>query len=371
MSEIRVLHVLHSMNCGGAETLIMNLYRCVDRTKIQFDFLVNVFDDMYYQKEIEELGGRIYRMKFLTSITPPVYERILYKFFISHPEYKIVHSHLETTTGIILKQAKKAGVPVRIAHSHTIRYTRTGAAAFIENAYKTHCRKKIVPNSTHRLACSEAAAKWLYGGADAVVMKNGINSADYDYSEETRKEVRDEFKINADTKLLMHVGRFCDPKNHSFLIDIFNEYHALNGNSMLMLVGEGELMEGIKKKVLDLNLTDSVIFTGIRNDVCRLLQAADYFVFPSLYEGLPLSLVEAQAADLPCFVSDRVPKDADLNISEYVSLPLGDSKNWAGRILEAGERQRRSRFTEICKAGFDIKSNADFLTDLYCKSTGM
>ncbi len=371
MSEIRVLHVLHSMNCGGAETLIMNIYRSIDRSKIQFDFLVNVFDDMYFQKEIEELGGRIYRMKFLTSVTPPVYERNLYRFFKSHPEYKIVHSHLETTTGIILKQAKKAGVPVRIAHSHTIRYTRTDAMAFVENAYKSYCKKKIVPNATHRFACSAPAANWLYGSSDAVIIKNGIISEKYDYSEETRAQVRAEFGIADDTKLLMHVGRFCEPKNHTFLIDIFNDYHALNGDSKLMLVGEGELMEGIKKKVLDLGLGDFVIFAGLRNDVYRLLNGADYFVFPSVYEGLPLSIVEAQAADLPCFASDKVPGESDLGVSEYYCLPLGNSKNWAEKILNTPLRQRSPKSGEMRRTGFDIKANADFLADFYCKSTGM
>ena len=130
---LRVLHVLHSMNCGGAETLLMNIYRNIDRARVQFDFLVNVFEPMFYEDEIIRLGGRIYRMKFLTRVSPPVYARMLYRFFVEHREIKTVHSHLETTTGLILKQAARAGVPVRIAHSHNSRFTRVGLRALPEN----------------------------------------------------------------------------------------------------------------------------------------------------------------------------------------------------------------------------------------------
>ncbi len=366
MPATRVLHVLHSMNCGGAETLIMNIYRSINRDKIQFDFLVNVFDEMYYEKEIEKLGGKIYRMKFLTAVTPPIYERNLYKFFKSHPEFKIVHSHLETTTGIILKQAKKAGVPMRIAHSHNTRYTRLGAAGAIENIYKSYCKTKIVPNATHRFACSEPAAKWLFGETKAEIINNGIQAEAYAYSDAVRAEVRQSLYIADETKVLIHVGRFCDQKNHEFLIDIFDEYHKLNCNSVLVLIGAGELMDEVKSKVHGLGLNGSVMFLGLRNDVYRLLQAADCFVFPSKFEGLPVSVVEAQAADLPCFISDKVPQETDLGITRFWRLPTDNPSDWAERIFELKSTLREPRCAAIAEAGFDIKTTADKLTELYC-----
>lgn len=369
MSEpIRVLHVLRSMNCGGAEMLIMNIYKNIDREKIQFDFLVNVFDKMFYEDEITALGGRIFRMPFLTSVTPPLYERKLFKFFVSHREIKIVHSHLETTTGLILKQAKRAGVPIRIAHSHNSRFTRTGAKHALENAYKSYCRKKIVPNATLLLGCSELANDWLYDsdGKRAGIVRNGIETEKYTFSEAVRAEVREELNIKSGTKVIGHVGRFNDQKNHLFLIDIFKSCLDSCGDVILALVGEGDLMEQVREKAERLGVCGSVLFLGLRRDVSRLMQAFDVFVLPSKFEGLPFVIVEAQASGLPCVAADTISRMSDLGGPPVTFLPLGDAQNWAAAIKNSGGRADGA--AEVAaKSGYDIKTTAKMLESLYLK----
>ena len=372
MSEsVRVLHVLHSMNCGGAETLIMNIYRNIDREKVQFDFLVNVFDKMFYEDEITALGGRIFRMPFLTKVTPPVYERNLYDFFKEHGEIRTVHSHLETTTGLILKQARRAGVPVRIAHSHNSRYTRVGLKYAPENAFKAYCRRKIVPNATLLLGCSELANDWLYGkdGKRAEIVRNGIETEKYAFSEAVRTEVRRELGIGRDTKVIGHVGRFNDQKNHLFLIDIFEKYHTMNPDSLLLLVGEGILMEQIREKTARLGLADCVRFLGLRGDVSRLMQAFDVFVLPSKFEGLPLVIVEAQAAGLPCLAANTISRMSDLGCSLVTFLPIDGANIWADMIkITEGRSQNSSE--AVARAGYDIKATAKTLEELYLRGKG-
>lgn len=365
---VRVLHVLHSMNCGGAETLIMNIYRNIDRERVQFDFLVNVFDKMFFEDEILKSGGRIFRIPFLTKLTPPVYERRLYEFFREHGEIKTVHSHLETTTGIILKQARRAGVTVRIAHSHNSRYTRTGLRYAPENIYKSYCRQKIVPNATELFGCSELANCWLFGneGKNAKIIRNGIETEKYAFSEAVRKEVRGELGIKDGTKAVGHVGRFNDQKNHLFLIDIFQKFSELNDDSLLLLAGEGVLMEQVREKAKRLGLLDRIRFLGLRCDVNRLMQAFDVFVLPSKFEGLPLVIVEAQAAGLPCVVPDAISRMSYLGCSRFTFLPLGDAQAWADAICNAGGRSPCAA-SAVAEAGYDIRATAKMLEDLYIK----
>ncbi len=367
MPCVRVLHVLHSMNCGGAETLLMNIYRTLDRSKVQFDFLVNCFERMYFEEEIENLGGRIYRMKFLTKLTPPVYRYQLTRFFKAHPEYTVVHSHLETTTGLILKSAVKAGVPVRIAHSHNTRYTRQGLLYVLENRYKDRCKAMIVPNATNLLACSVPAAKWLFGGESekAEIIKNGIETEKYRFSPETRARVRQELGISETTMVFGHVGRFYDQKNHLFLIDIFEAIAKRNPDSVLLLVGDGVLKPAVGEKVKAKALEQKVLFMGLRDDVHRLMQAMDLFLLPSKFEGLPVTLVEAQAAGLPCVVSEAVPREADLGCGLIGFLPLGNPTLWAENV-DTKATNRLGANETVKTAGFDIRTTARRLEEFYC-----
>jgi len=362
----RILHVLHSMNCGGAENSIMNIYRNVDRKKIQFDFLVNFYPEMYFQKEIEQLGGRIYRMKSLKSLTPPVYEMQLKNFLKRHKEYKIVHSHLETTTGIILDCAKKTGVPVRIAHAHNTNHTRTGGIFEIENAYKNHCRRKIIPNSTVLFACSAPAAQWLFSpkNKDAIIIKNGIDTEKFRCALSIREQVANELGIPKETTVIAHTGRFYDQKNHFFLLDVFEAYKKINPCSLLLLIGEGPLQREVKEKTAAKRLSDSVRFLGLRDDVYRILQRADVFFLPSKFEGLPLALVEAQCAGLNCYVSDCVPRESDLGCGLVTFLPLDSPIIWAEHIRKAAVNRENAN-EKVAAAGYDIKETAKRLEALY------
>ena len=367
MEQLRVLHVLHSMNCGGAETLLMHLYRGMDREKVQFDFLVNVFDEMYYEREIESLGGRIYRMPFLTKTTPPVYARALTRFFKEHP-YKIVHSHLETTTGIILAAAKRAGVPVRIAHSHNSRFTRVGLAALPENLFKVWCRSRIVPNATHLFGCSEKANQWLFGkhAAESTLLNNGIDVAACAFDAQTRARMRQELGLG-DALTFGHVGRFNDQKNHVFLIEAFAQYARSHPDAKLLLAGEGVLQPQIERQARDAGLADSVVFLGLRSDVPQLLQAMDCFLLPSKFEGLPLALVEAQAAGLVCLAADTVSPQSDLHACAFSFLPLRVD-DWAqamARVTPSADREKAAAV--VIERGFDSRTQAEKMQDFYVK----
>lgn len=362
----RILHVLHSVNCGGAETLLMNIYRRIDRSRCQFDFLVNRFDTMHYEKEIEALGGNLFRMKFLTQVSPPVYTHRLKQFFSQHPEYRVVHSHLETTSGLILRAAATAGVPVRIAHSHNTRYPREGFLAWPENAYKDYCKKLIVPHATHLFACSPAAATWLFGTDDrhATIIKNGTDTQRFAFRPELRRQVRDALGIAETTVVYGHVGRFYDQKNHRFLIDAFEQCVHSNPDSMLMAVGDGELRKAVESVARQKGLTDRVLFLGVRDDVDRLMQAMDVFVLPSKFEGMPLVIVEAQASGLPCLVSSAIEPEADMGSGSIRFLPVDDPSVWARTMSEVCIK--RYPDTDRIKAnGYDIQDTARRLEDFY------
>ena len=369
MEPVRVLHVLHSMNCGGAETLLMHLYRNTDREKVQFDFLVNVFDEMFYEKEIEALGGRIYRMPFLTKTTPPVYEKNLVRFFREH-DTQVVHSHLETTTGLILRAAKKAGVPVRIAHSHNSRFTRTGLAALPENLFKAYCRTKIVPNATKLYGCSELANRWLYGkhAGESELLQNGIDTEGCRYSEAVRAEMRAALSLENET-VFGHVGRFNDQKNHFFLIDVFAQYCKAHPESRLLLVGEGELRAQAEERAAALGAADKIQFLGLRKDVAKLLQAMDCFLLPSKFEGLPLVLVEAQAAGLPCLAADTVSQMADLSASDVRFVPL-DAAAWVQAMENVPAKRYENADRIVAERGFDGRIQARKLQNFYLESVG-
>lgn len=362
----RVLHILHSMNCGGAENLIMNIYRNIDRDKVQFDFLVNVFDKMFFEDEITSLGGKIYRMPFLTKVTPIVYEKNLYKFFKENEHYQIVHSHLETTTGIILRQASKAGVQMKIAHSHNSRFTRTGFGAAVENLYKSYCRKQIVKNADVLLSCSSLASAWLYQGHahKAVVLNNAIDAELYRFSEKSRTEIREQMKVTDDTRVLGHVGRFNDQKNHLFLLDIFKEYVKKNSETELWLVGEGVLEGQIRQRARELKIDDKIRFLGLRDDVNKLMSAMDLFLLPSKFEGLPVTLIEAQAAGLNCILADNIAPEVDLDCVKMEFLDIDSAEPWA-RAIEKIPSSHTDTLDNVKEKGFDTKSSAEFLMSLY------
>lgn len=353
---IRILHIVTYMGRGGLETMLMNYYRAIDRTKVQFDFLTHRDFRADYDDEIEALGGKIYRLPTLNPFSK-AYLGALDRFFGEHPEYRIVHSHLDCMSAIPLKAAKKHGVPVRIAHSHSSRQDRD-----LKYPLKLLFKRGIPHQATQLFACGREAGRWMFGTDDFRVLNNAIDAGRYACDPQVRSAVRSELGIPADALVAGHVGRFMAPKNHSFLLRIFAE---LPETAMLLLVGDGELRQENEQLAEELGIRDRVIFAGLRSDVERMLQAMDVFVFPSLYEGLPLSIVEAQAAGLPCLISDKVPiecKKTDL----VTQLPLDDTPaKWAEAVLSATELPRQDTLAQIRDAGFDICANAEWLQNYY------
>lgn len=356
---IRILHVVTYMGRGGLETMLMNYYRHIDRALVQFDFLTHRQERAAYDDEIESLGGVIYRLPRLVPWSS-TYQHALDTFFKTHPEYRVVHVHQDCLSSVILKAAHRNGVPVRIAHSHNSAQDKN-----LKYPIKLYYRRSIPRFATDLFACGKDAGDWMFGGAPFQILNNAIDAASYRYDPEAASQMRQNLNIPQNALIIGHVGRFSPQKNHEFLIDIFASLHKKEQNTRLLLVGDGALRTKMKEKVQSLGLADHVIFTGIRSDVPDLLQAMDVFLFPSLYEGLPVTMVEAQAAGLPCVVSENIPTDCDLT-TLVRRVALTDSPDhWAEEILSATALPRRSTYSEIVNAGFDIIENARSLQQFY------
>lgn len=353
----RVLQVVTHMNRGGLETMLMNYYRQVDRSRVQFDFLTHRDGEKDYDAEIRALGGRIYHVPPVNPFSAS-YHRALDDFFSQHPEYRVVHSHLDCMSADVLRAAKKHGVPVRIGHGHSSSQDKDA-----KYLLKLLCKRGIPAQATHLFACAKEAGEWMFGGAPFRVLPNAIDAAAYRGDAAVRRDVRTELGLE-DAVVLGHVGRFSEPKNHPFLIDLFAEAVKRESKARLLLVGGGEGRSAVEEKARALGLADKVLFLGVRSDVNRLLQAVDVFVFPSLYEGLPVSLVEAQAAGLPCVISDRVPPESVLTAC-VERLPLGNAAMWADGVLAAARKGRSDTYGAVCAAGFDIAQNAKWLEEFY------
>ena len=356
---IRILHVVTYMGRGGLETMIMNYYRHIDRNNMQFDFLVHRDFHADYDDEIEALGGQIYRVPQLIPWSKH-YLHALEQFFRTHPEYKIVHVHQDCLSSVILKVAQKCGVPVRIAHSHSGSQDKN-----LKYLIKLFYKQFIPTYATHLFACGKEAGRWMFGGASFHVLNNAIDTKQYSHNANCRAKVREAFGIPLDAFVIGHVGRFNTVKNHAFLLDVFAKAKQQNEKFMLLLVGDGNLRAEMEQKTASLGISNSVIFTGIRSDVPELMQAMDCFVFPSLYEGLPVTLIEAQAAGLTCFVSDGVPAECDkTGLIRQLPLSVG-AACWAEEILKMPIRSRRDTREQIIQAGYDIEANAQWLQSFY------
>lgn len=364
MEPIRILHVVPNMQAGGLETFIMNVYRNIDREKIQFDFLVHYSKHCFYDDEIEQLGGRIYRMTVREDKNFIRYIIQLNQFFEKHREYTIVHGHMTSFGIFYFFVAKNHGVNVRICHSHTSSADRSPKGfmkRILEKLSKTYANV--------RFACSESAGKYMFGKDDFVVIPNAVNIARFRFNDEIRKQIREQLHLSE--KLVVgHVGRFDVEKNHSFILAVFHEIKRINPDSMLILIGTGKLFLSIQNEANELGLQDSVLFLGARTDVNVLYQAMDILILPSFYEGLPIVTVEAQCAGLAVFASDAVSKEARITDNLYfIPLKCG-AKYWSDQILKTAKNYKRKDMTsEIQKSGFEIKSVSDKLTDFYLSRT--
>jgi glycosyltransferase involved in cell wall biosynthesis len=362
---IRILNVVTCMNRAGSETRVMDLFRRINRNKFMFDFLCLSQNAGDYDEEIRSLGGIIYRVPPLLTKNVFSYQKNLYDFFEKHKEkYPIVHSHLSDTSGPVLKAAHKARVKVRIAHART-----AGAKYDWKYPLRFLFKKQTNLFATDFLSCSEKAGKWLFGenkmnSKNVVTLKNAVDAQKFLFDSQKREELRQSLGIK-DEYVVGHVGRFAYPKNHNFIIDIFNELKKQNPSSLLLLVGDGDLRSSVEEKVKTLQLVDSVRFLGKQERVEDYYQVFDTFLFPSHYEGMPGSVIEAQAAGLPCLISESITDEVCItNLVKQISLKKG-AKEWSSLLMENRNFIRSNQFKNIAKAGFDITTSAEFLQDYY------
>ena len=359
---IRILQISYDMSLGGAETLIMNLYRNIDRTKIQFDFLLHSNEKSAYEDEITALEGKIYRIPRFIGYNKFSYDRQLKTFLLKHPEYRIMHDHLMDSATETFKVAKKLG-RTTIAHSHIAQYDFS-----LNDLIRSYFRKDICKFSDYRFACSQDAGNWLYRGkGNFSVLKNGIETSKFCFSQKKRNELRKVLGIKENEFAVIHIGRFVEQKNHKRIISIFKEITDLKENSKLFLVGEGPLKAEIEKQVAEFKLTDKVIFLGTRKDVNELLSAFDVFLFPSLFEGLGIVLIEAQASGLPCVFSDVIPTEVALIPSILKPISLEDTNRaWAeATITSRPLEHREDGYSLVKEAGYDIRDIAKELENFY------
>lgn len=366
---IRVLQVIGIMNRGGAETMIMNLYRNINREKVQFDFVENENDGAFFDDEIRSLGGRIYHCPRFTGKNYWKYKKWWKVFFDKHDNYSIVHGHIGSTAAIYLKEAKDHDV-VTIAHSHST-YVKSGKQFLYS----------ILSYPTRYIAdyffmCLKQAGIDRYGETvisdtdRSFLLPNAIETEAFRFDLSKRKEKRDEFRLNDNEFTIGHVGRFADVKNHGFLLDIFKIAADKYSSIKLLLVGDGELRQFIEEKAVSIGLIDKIIFAGDRSDVNEILSAMDALVFPSKYEGFPVTLVEAQCNGLSCVISDRVPKDSILinGLVQVCSLD-DDPSAWAQKALCHNQIEREACAGKIKEMGFDINKSTKWLEEFYLEKS--
>ena len=364
---IRILHVLGGLSLGGAESRIMDLYRNLDRNEMQFDFLVHSKNKEHFDEEIEKLGGNVYRIPRFKVYNWFSYKKALKQFFSVNHDFRAVHGHMTSTAAIYLPIAKKAGIPITIAHARS-----AGVPAGIKGFVTKFIRHSLKYKADYCLACSKEAGEAVYGKKwmkkkRVKVIPNAIDVSKYKYDEEVRNKQRAELGIEKNL-VIGHVGSFRAPKNHEFLIKIFAEIYEKRKDAILLLLGEGEGMDAVKKQVQNLGLTHVVKFLGNKANVSPYYQGMDFLVFPSLFEGLPGTIIEAQTSGLRCLLSDRITPEVKITKSaEFYSLDK-TAKEWASYIVENCNYERMDSSEEIKKAGFDSKVQVENYKIVYRKN---
>lgn len=360
---IRVLQIVTTMNRGGLETMLMNYYRHINRDKVQFDFLVHRQEEGDYEKEIISLGGKIYRAPALNPFSYAYY-KALDSFFSEH-KYDIVHCHLDCMSAVPLSIAKKHDVKNRFAHAHSKSQDKD-----LKYPLKLLFKRFIPICSNELFACGIDAGEWMFNGNKFSVINNAIDARVYSFENSIRALKRMELGL-LDQFTVCHIGRFNYPKNHNFIIDVFNQLLKIEPEAQLLLVGIGDGLSAIKNKVSDLNICKSVQFLGLRSDIPELLMAADAYLFPSLYEGVSLATIEAQASGLPCFFSDRIPEECKVT-DDVVFISLEKSPSyWAEQIYNSRQHKRSDNYDDIKSAGYDISDKAKWLEDFYLRRGGV
>lgn len=362
---LRVLHSVSNMARAGIETMLMNYYREIDRSQIQFDFLANKPVPGEYDEEIRCMGGRVFVSPGLNPLHFPRYKRFVAELLHSDPDIKIVHAHNEAMGYYALQSAKDAGLKVRIAHAHNTQIIRD-----YKYPLKLVCKQLLPGAATDYWSCGRDAGIYYYGekrwNESGFIMRNAIDVSKFAFRQEERARLRQLHGLEK-CFVIGHVGRFNVQKNHTRLLDIFAEAAKAVPDARLALIGTGELEQSVEEKARAMGIRDKVLFLGQMADVSGWYQAMDCFVLPSLFEGLPVVGIEAQAAGLPCVFSDRVTDEVLLSPeTRRISLQADDAE-WAGEIVAAGQAKtdRVQGMDIVRRAGYDIHEEARKLQKIY------
>lgn len=364
---MRVLHMMGSLEMGGSQAMVMSLYRAIDRSKVQFDFVLDC-DTNIFAEEIAQLGGRIFRLPKFNGRNFGEIRSAWRNFFENHPEYKILHSHIRSYASIYLPIAKEYGVKT-IIHSHN-----TSNGRGLKSMMKMALQYPLRFQADYFFGCSEIAGQWLFGKrivkSDRYYMlKNAVDVDRFSYRQEVRQQIRRELSVGEDTLLIGHVGRMNPQKNHRFLLDCFHEIAQQRENAMLLLLGDGELREELTQQIARLGLEKRVLLLGVRKNVQDYFSAMDCLMFPSLHEGLPVVIVEAQANGLHCFVSDTVTREVQVSeLVRYLPITQGQAP-WVDAVLNC-ERTHKDVTEQIIASGFSIEASSGWLCDFYLKIAG-
>lgn len=367
---IRILHSVSNMDRAGIETTLMNYYRHIDRSKIQFDFLCNKKKPGAYDDEIRKMGGKIYHTPGLNPAKYKSYLKCMNQIFAENPSYKIIEAHNGALGVYALHAAKVNHIPVRIYHAHGASITKDWKVPI-----KLVCKAMLPANMTHHFSCGIEAARFYFGQKivdenDFELIPNAIEITRFVFNQEIRNKIRKENNLQ-DKHVVGHVGRFMTQKNHTFLLDVFKEVLKRDLQAHLVLLGDGELLDGMKQKAKDIGVSNHVTFVGNVRNVNEWYQAFDCFVLPSIWEGLPVVGVEAQAADLPCVFSSAVTRE--IALSERVKfLPLNESISvWAKVLCDAMQQNNRKDNKQLITAHhYNIEFEAKKLQERYLQLTG-
>ena len=380
-----VLHVVGRLDIGGAESRIMDLYRNIDREKVQFHFMQHTSDRCAFEEEVERLGGKVYYVPRFNVKNYFTYKRAWKNFFQAHPEIKVVQGHMTSTAAIYLPIAKKAGVEITIAHARS-----AGVDPGLKGYLTRFLRRNLYEKCDYRFTCSEMAGEAVFGNQQeenrkATFIPNAIDVDKFKYDEETRNEIR--YELGIDDKFVVgHVGRFSHMKNHKYMLEILNQCIKIEKekslpDTVLMFLGDGELKEEIMEQAVAMGISSRVLFMGNKRDVYRYYQAMDFFLLPSLYEGLPGTAVEAQASGLPGIMSDSVTAEAVVTDLIQMRSIKEDAGMWAEEIRKASEKmailheesdsykvntKKRSEYADVVRqASFDVKEQAKRMQEFY------
>ncbi|WP_024122932.1 glycosyltransferase family 1 protein [Bacillus halotolerans] len=375
-SQQRVLHVLSGMNRGGAETMVMNLYRKMDRSKVQFDFLTYRNDPCAYDEEILSLGGRLFYVPSIGQSNPLTFVKNVRNTIKENGPFSAVHAHTDFQTGFIALAARLAGVQVRVCHSHNTSW-KTGFN-WKDRLQLMVFRRFILAYATELCACGEDAGRFLFGRSNMErkrvhLLPNGI---DLDLFSPAGQAADDEKKargIASDRLIIGHVARFHEVKNHAFLLKLAVHLKKRGVRFQMVLAGDGPLREQMEEEARRLNLLSDVLFLGTEEHIHELMRTFDVFVMPSLYEGLPVVLVEAQASGLPCIISDTITEKVDTGLGLVKRVSLSKPMDiWAETIVRAaaaGRPKRELVKDTLAKLGYDARRNVGALMNLYQIST--